>query len=73
MAKSNIIHTFVRHDVSHEYKLIIYENKRGVRGTLFNYMGKKVESVYFGTTDIEGGVDSIRIHFGFNDYNSYQI
>ena len=45
--KANIIAEFIRYDLAHETKLRIYENKQGLRGTLFDSYGRKIDSSMF--------------------------
>lgn len=71
MAKTNIIATFTRFDLSHEHKLVIYENKQGLRGSLQNSYGKVISTAMFYGKDRDNTIYRVKEYFGFTDNNSY--
>lgn len=71
MSKTNIIASFIRFDQTHETKLVIYENKQGLRGTLFNSYGKKITSAMFYGKYKDNTIYRVKEYFGFTDNNSY--
>lgn len=71
MAKRNIIASFVRFDQTHETKLVIYDNKQGLRGSLLNSYGKVISSAMFYAKDKDNTIYRVKEYFGFNDNNSY--
>lgn len=73
MAKKNIIAQYVRHDLAHELKLRVYENKQGRRGSLINAQGKVVDTAMFYYKDCDADLYRVKEYFGFTEDNSYQI
>lgn len=71
MAKRNIIASFIRYDRAHELKLVIYENKQGLRGSLQDTHGKVVQSAMFYEKDRDNTIYRVKEYFGFNENNSY--
>ena len=65
MANANIIAEFIRFDQAHETKLRIYENKRGLRGTLLNSYGKKISSAMFYAKDKDNAIYRVKDYFGY--------
>ena len=71
--KANIIGEFVRYDLAHETKLRIYENKNGLRGTLLDSYGRKIDSSMFYGKDIDNTICRVMEYFGYTENNSYRI
>ena len=71
--KANIIGEFVRYDLAHETKLRIYENKNGLRGTLFDSYGRKIDSLMFYGKDRDNTIYRVMEYFGYTENNSYRI
>ena len=71
--KANIIGEFVRYDLAHETKLRIYENKQGLRGTLLDSYGRKIDSSMFYGKDIDNTICRVMEYFGYTENNSYRI
>lgn len=73
MAKRNIIAEFVRYDKTHEEGLRVYQNKQGLRGTLFNSYGNIISSeMFYDKEKSDDTLSRLKEHFGFTDDNSYQ-
>lgn len=72
MAKRNIIAEFVRYDKMHEECLRIYQNKQGLRGTLYDSNRKKITSGFFLHRFKDDTIYRVKEFFGFTDDNSYQ-
>ena len=71
--KANIIGEFIRYDLTHETKLRIYENKQGLRGTLLDSYGRKIDSSMFYGKDIDNTICRVMEYFGYTENNSYRI
>lgn len=71
--KANIIAQFIRYDLAHETKLRIYENKQGLRGTLLDSYGRKIDGSMFYEKDRENTIYRVMEHFGYTENNSYRI
>ena len=71
--KANIIAEFIRYDLAHETKLRIYENKQGLRGTLLDSYGRKIDSSMFYEKDRDNAIHRVMEHFGYTENNSYRI
>ena len=71
--KANIIAEFIRYDLTHETKLRIYENKNGLRGTLLDSYGRKIDSSMFYGKDIDNTICRVMEYFGYTENNSYRI
>lgn len=71
--KANIIAEFIRYDLAHETKLRIYENKQGLRGTLLDSYGRKIDSSMFYGKDIDNTICRVMEYFGYTENNSYRI
>lgn len=71
--KANIIAEFIRYDLAHETKLRIYENKQGLRGTLLDSYGRKINSSMFYGKDIDNTICRVMEYFGYTENNSYRI
>ena len=71
--KANIIGEFIRCDLTHETKLRIYENKQGLRGTLLDSYGRKIDSSMFYGKDIDNTICRVMEYFGYTENNSYRI
>ena len=71
--KANIIGEFVRYDLAHETKLRIYENKNGLRGTLLDSYGRKIDSSMFYGKDIDNTICRVMEYFGYTEDNYYRI
>ena len=71
--KANIIAEFIRYDLAHETKLRIYENKQGLRGTLLDSYGRKIDSSMFYGKDIDNTICRVMQYFGYTENNSYRI
>ena len=71
--KANIIAEFIRYDLAHETKLRIYENKQGLRGTLLDSYGRKIDSSMFYGKDIDNTIYRVMQYFGYTENNSYRI
>ena len=71
--KANIIAEFIRYDLTHETKLRIYENKQGLRGTLLDSYGHKIDSSMFYGKDIDNTICRVMEYFGYTENNSYRI
>ncbi len=71
--KANIIGEFVRYDLAHETKLRIYENKNGLRGTLLDTYGRKIDSSMFYGKDKDNTIYRVMEYFGYTENNSYRI
>ena len=71
--KANIIGEFVRYDLAHETKLRIYENKQGLRGTLLDTYGRKIDSSMFYGKDKDNTIYRVKEYFGYTENNSYRI
>ena len=71
--KANIIAEFIRYDVAHETKLRVYENKQGLRGTLLDSYGRKIDSSMFYGKDIDNTICRVMEYFGYTENNSYRI
>ena len=71
--KANIIAEYIRYDLAHETKLRIYENKNGLRGTLFDSYGRKIDSSMFYGKDIDNTICRVMEYFGYTENNSYRI
>ena len=71
--KANIIAEFIRYDLTHETKLRIYENKQGLRGTLLDSYGRKIDSSMFYGKDIDNTICRVMEYFGYTENNSYRI
>lgn len=72
MAKANIIAEFIKRDMVHEVKLRVYENKQGLRGTLFDSNGHKISSSMFYEKDGDNTIHRVKEYFGFTENNSYR-
>ena len=71
--KANIIAEFIRYDLAHETKLRIYENKQGLRGTLLDSYGRKIDSSMFYGKDRDKTIYRVMEYFGYTENNSYRI
>ena len=71
--KANIIAEFIRYDLAHETKLRVYENKQGLRGTLLDSYGHKIDSSMFYGKDIDNTICRVMEYFGYTENNSYRI
>ena len=71
--KANIIAEFIRYDLTHETKLRVYENKQGLRGTLLDSYGHKIDSSMFYGKDIDNTICRVMEYFGYTENNSYRI
>ena len=71
--KANIIAEFIRYDLAHETKLRVYENKQGLRGTLLDSYGRKMDSSMFYGKDIDNTICRVMEYFGYTENNSYRI
>ena len=71
--KANIIAEFIRYDLTHETKLRIYENKQGLRGTLLDSYGRKIDSSMFYGKDRDNTIYRVMQYFGYTENNSYRI
>ena len=71
--KANIIAECIRYDLAHETKLRIYENKNGLRGTLFDSYGRKIDSSMFYGKDKDNTIYRVLEYFGYTDGNYYRI
>lgn len=71
--KANIIAEFIRYDLAHETKLRIYENKQGLRGTLLDSYGRKIDSSMFYGNDRDNTICRVMEYFGYTENNSYRI
>ena len=71
--KANIIGEFIRYDLAHETKLRIYENKQGLRGTLLDSYGRKIDGSMFYGKDIDNTTYRVMEYFGYTENNSYRI
>ena len=71
--KANIIAEFIRYDLAHETKLRVYENKQGLRGTLLDSHGHKIDSSMFYGKDIDNTICRVMEYFGYTENNSYRI
>ena len=71
--KANIIAQFIRYDLAHETKLRIYENKQGLRGTLLDSYGRKIDGLMFYKKDRENTIYRVMEYFGYTENNSYRI
>ena len=71
--KANIIAEFIRYDLTHETKLRVYENKQGLRGTLLDSYGRKIDSSMFYGKDIDNTICRVMEYFGYTENNSYRI
>lgn len=71
--KANIIAEFIRYDLVHETKLRVYENKQGLRGTLLDSYGRKIDSSIFYGKDIDNTICRVMEYFGYTENNSYRI
>ena len=71
--KANIIAEFIRHDLAHETKLRIYENKQGLRGTLLDSYGRKIGGSMFYEKDRDNTIYRVKEYFGYTENNSYRI
>lgn len=71
--KANIIAEFIRYDLAHETKLRVYENKQGLRGTLLDSYGRKIDSSMFYGKDIDNTICRVMEYFGYTENNSYRI
>ena len=71
--KANIIAEFIRYDLAHETKLRVYENKQGLRGTLLDSYGRKIDSSMFYGKDIDNTICRVMQYFGYTENNSYRI
>ena len=71
--KANIIGEFIRYDLAHETKLRIYENKQGLRGTLLDSYGRKIDSLMFYGKDIDNTIYRVMEYFGYTEDNYYRI
>ena len=70
--KANIIAEFIRYDLAHETKLRVYENKQGLRGTLLDSYGRKIDSsMFYGKED--NTICRVMEYFGYTENNSYRI
>lgn len=69
MAKANIIAEFIKTDVSHKVKLIVYENKQGLRGTLLDSNGHKISGAMFYEKDGDNTIYRVKEYFGFTENN----
>ena len=71
--KANISAEFIRYDLAHETKLRVYENKQGLRGTLLDSYGRKIDSSMFYGKDIDNTICRVMEYFGYTEKNSYRI
>ena len=71
--KANIIAEFIRYDLIHETKLRVYENKQGLRGTLLDSYGRKIDSSMFYGKDRDNTIYRVMEYFGYTENNSYRI
>ena len=71
--KANIIAEFIRYDLAHETKLRVYENKQGLRGTLLDSYGRKIDSSMFYGKDRDNIIYRVMEYFGYTENNSYRI
>lgn len=71
--KANIIAEYIRYDLTHETKLRIYENKNGLRGTLLDTYGRKIDGAMFYEKDIDNTICRVLEYFGYTDGNYYRI
>ena len=71
--KANIIAEFIRYDLAHETKLRVYENKQGLRGTLLDSYGRKIDSSMFYGKGIDNTICRVMEYFGYTENNSYRI
>lgn len=71
--KANIIAEFIRYDLAHETKLRIYENKQGLRGTLLDSYGHKIDGAMFYEKDRDNTIYRVMEYFGYTENNSYRI
>lgn len=71
--KANIIGEYIRYDLAHETKLRIYENKQGLRGTLLDSYGRKIDSLMFYGKDIDNTIYRVMEYFGYTEDNYYRI
>ena len=70
--KTNIIAEFIRYDLAHETKLRIYENKNGLRGTLLDSYGHKIDGAMFCGKDKDKTIYRVMEYFGYTENNSYR-
>lgn len=71
--KANIIAEYIRYDLTHETKLRIYENKNGLRGTLLDTYGRKIDGAMFYEKDRDNTIYRVKEYFGYTENNSYRI
>ena len=71
--KANIVAEFIRYDLAHETELRVYENKQGLRGTLLDSYGRKIDSSMFYGKDIDNTICRVMEYFGYTENNSYRI